>query len=60
MKKRISHLLGAAIAALFVSACAGEAERVRGSGSLAAPPAGWVDYCERNPQDPSCTRGARP
>lgn len=54
MKRFLATATGAAIAALFISGCAAEPERVQGSGSLAQPPAGWVDFCRRNPEDPSC------
>lgn len=42
-------------AALALSACAGP-EYIKGAGVRAEPPAGWVDYCARHPDDSSCAK----
>lgn len=39
---------------ILLVGCAGTGERVTGSGVIAPPPPGWVDFCQRNPEDPSC------
>lgn len=43
---------------LVLVGCASEPVYIKGSGARAAPPGGWVEYCGRHPDDPSCE--ARP
>lgn len=54
MSRPAARLLGAAIAALFIGGCAADPDRIEGSGIEARPPNGWLDFCQRNPQDRGC------
>lgn len=29
--------------------------RIQGTGKRADPPAGWIEYCHRHPEDKSCS-----
>jgi len=51
-------LLALLTSCLALSACAGgptiPAAEPMPEGTATAPPAGWADYCRRNPGDVSC------
>lgn len=50
-------MIRALILALLLVGCAGN-ERIEGSGVIAEPPYGWIDYCVRHPEEPLCNGAA--
>lgn len=42
------------LSSLVLAGCSGGNKTVRGTGEYANPPAGFVDYCNRHPEQAEC------
>ena len=59
-RRLLFHLaVGLVTVAAVLAGCAAPIERVVPAGEPGHVPYGWVDWCARNPADPSCP-GAAP
>lgn len=45
----------ASVGLLLFSMTACAPQRIAGTGTRVEPPAGWVDYCKRHPEDKACS-----
>jgi predicted transglutaminase-like cysteine proteinase len=41
-------------AAVLLTSCATEPTPIRGTGQAVDPPGGWIEFCQRHADDPSC------